>query len=1260
MKKITHTLWFMLLFGIFHFQAQAQIELVEDLTSGTTPTFLGVGNNMVAMGNEVFFIMDDVHPDYGSEIWKSDASGNISLLKDINPGVRDGVLNEKFIVFNNKLYFLGLNEEMGFSLYESDGTEGGTILISTMYTSSGEYYSDNGFTIFGDKLVFDIYNDADDLYDIWITDGTSSGTQVLLQASSYNDAIALGQNLILSIDVPDSGIGTELYISDGTTEGTELIKDIRTGANSSSSTRFINVNETIYFRAYTEELGRELWKTDGTAEGTVLVKDIYSGSTGSEPDLLTEYNGKVYFRAKGSAIEGTELWVSDGTEAGTTLIKDIRTTDNQSSTPDDLFVFNNELFFSASEETTGTELWKSDGTEIGTVLVKDINSGTGGKNYSNFIVFDNELYFGVYGPDDPTNGIWKTDGTELGTEQVIINLVGSTYVNTNPFTYPVITDNQLFYTIQNQSRLFRTDGTQGGTSEVDLNIDLGTDTRPQNFIETSSGFFFTGSITTVDGNVGNLFFSNGTTITNLSEELGFEIKSNGNNVSTDMAYANGMLFFQGVTDAEGSELWVSDGTVGGTYLVKDINTVRESENFLAYNDKVYFAAGAPSSGAELWVSDGTEIGTTLVKDIEPGTAHSYPQRLQLFNDKFVFAAVTSGEGYEMWISDGTEGGTQLVKDIETGTGWGLETIYGNYINKIIISADDNTGAGSELWVSDGTDVGTTLLKDITDGGNTGINPYSFSEVGGKLFFTTNSADIWTTDGTEVGTERLLSADLTEDIYFNGLLGSINNKLIFIGGESVGGEDDPDNYYIFYTEGTPETTGILVSNIERGQDALGSILDNKLYFTAGYGIYVTDGTPEGTTYIENDIDGNQLITNYSMIGGDHVYFVGEVAADGKHTIWQTAGTAESTRKINNNSVDIEEELFFYDNNLYFPGYTSGNGEELYRFDPSFGLQSITFDPIADQYLADETLTLNASASSGLDLSYAIVSGPATVDGNVITFTGLGTLTVSASQAGDESFHPAVSVEQSFEVLVTDQAITFDALEDQLFSNGTLTLAATASSGLDVSYEIVSGPATVDGNVVTFTDLGMVTVSASQAGNEAYTAATAVEQSFNIFKNEQSITFVAIEDQILEAGSITISATASSGLNVTYSISSGPATINGNVVSFSGTGTVVVNASQEGDDSFLAATTVEQSFEVISITSVNDPMSSLLIYPNPATDILNIQTQDANLQIRLLNSNGIEVMTIRPNVPNNISNLNRGMYLLRISSAGQASTHKIIKN
>ena len=79
----------------------------------------------------------------------------------------------------------------------------------------------------------------------------------------------------------------------------------------------------------------------------------------------------------------------------------------------------------------------------------------------------------------------------------------------------------------------------------------------------------------------------------------------------------------------------------------------------------------PSSGTELWRTDGTEGGTVLVKDIQPGFGSSDPLRLTAAGNVLYFAAVTMDQGRELWKSDGTEEGTQLVKDVNPGAFHGL-------------------------------------------------------------------------------------------------------------------------------------------------------------------------------------------------------------------------------------------------------------------------------------------------------------------------------------------------------------------------------------------------------------------------------------------------------------------------------------------------------------------------------------------------------------------------------------------------------------
>ena len=156
-----------------------------------------------------------------------------------------------------------------------------------------------------------------------------------------------------------------------------LVKDISTKAIGPSPRQLTDVNGTLFFYAYDGLHGWELWKSDGTPDGTLLVKDIIPGGgdscyAGCDYIELTNVNGTLFFRAD-DGVYGEELWVSDGTPDGTVMVKDINP-GWDSSYPDELTNVNGMLFFSAQGDF-GESLWKSDGTAEGTVLVKDIYPG---------------------------------------------------------------------------------------------------------------------------------------------------------------------------------------------------------------------------------------------------------------------------------------------------------------------------------------------------------------------------------------------------------------------------------------------------------------------------------------------------------------------------------------------------------------------------------------------------------------------------------------------------------------------------------------------------------------------------------------------------------------------------------------------------------------------------------------------------------------------------------------------------------------------
>lgn len=247
------------------------------------------------------------------------------------------------------------------------------------------------------------------------------------------------------------------------------------------------------------------------------------------------------------------------------------------------------------------------------------------------------------------------------------------------------------------------------------------------------------------------------------------------------------------------------------------------------------------------------------------------------------------------------------------------------------------------------------------------------------------------------------------------------------------------------------------------------------------------------------------------------------------------------------------------------------------------QSIAFNALSNKTFGDAPFTLTASATSGLPVAFSIVSGPATLSGNTLTITGAGTVTVSASQAGDDTFGPASSV-QSFTVTKASQVITFAALANKTFKDVPFNLMATTPSQLPVAFSIVSGPATISGNTLSITGAGTVIVKASQAGNFNYNAAPDVTQTFTVDKASQAINFAAISDKTIGDAPFSITATTTSPLPIAYSIVSGPATVSGNTITLTGTGTVTVQASQAGNFNYKAALAVNRTFMVASRTNL----------------------------------------------------------------------------
>ncbi len=249
------------------------------------------------------------------------------------------------------------------------------------------------------------------------------------------------------------------------------------------------------------------------------------------------------------------------------------------------------------------------------------------------------------------------------------------------------------------------------------------------------------------------------------------------------------------------------------------------------------------------------------------------------------------------------------------------------------------------------------------------------------------------------------------------------------------------------------------------------------------------------------------------------------------------------------------------------------------------------------------TLSATASSGLAVTFGSTT-PAicTVAGSTVSYLLVGTCTVTADQAGDVTYNPALQVTLDIGVGLTDQVITnFVATPSTGVVNGSSTLSATggASSNLVVFGSNTLAVCTVAGSTVTYVTAGTCTVTADQAGNDSYNAAPTVTLDITVAKADQTITGLAANPAtgVVEASSV-LSATASSGLTVSFGSSTPTVcTVAGTTVSYLAAGTCTVTADQAGDATYNAATQVTLDISVAkadqTISGLNaDPASGLI--------------------------------------------------------------------
>jgi ELWxxDGT repeat protein len=362
----------------------------------------------------------------GGGLWRSDGTATGTALVPGGPSDRQYSLATLTVV-GERLFFIGPDDGQGAALWTSDA-RGARLVKDTCPDATGRCTLSivrDTLTAVGDRLYF-VGNDGVVGPELWVSDGSPEGTQLVKdvrpgwqRSPGLGELTAAGATLFFAAGVGDEAA---LWRSDGSEAGTVPLAGLE-------ARELTAVGDTLFFA-----VGGTLWRSDGTVAGTLPVRDL-GGPSGALTELVAAAGQLFFFAAAGG---GEALWRSDGTTAGTVRVRAVP------GDPDPFLsgtfpahhpqAAAGRLFFVVDDPAHGRELWSSDGTATGTGLVRDIHRGPAAAQPTELADAGGRLVFTAC---DANAGCepWSSDGTAAGTRRLADVLPGP--LSSNPRDYTV-------------------------------------------------------------------------------------------------------------------------------------------------------------------------------------------------------------------------------------------------------------------------------------------------------------------------------------------------------------------------------------------------------------------------------------------------------------------------------------------------------------------------------------------------------------------------------------------------------------------------------------------------------------------------------------------------------------------------------------------------------------------------------------------------------------------------------------------------------
>ena len=670
----------------------------------------------------------------GIELWKSDGTFDGTTFADLNPGSSSSLASHTLALAGDFIIFAG-QVGSGRGIYRTDGTVGGTALLLSFPPNIS--LTDTQLTQFGNRVVFVLRQTGATNGELWITDGTASGTQALAEnMSDFVPGGVLDGRLLFTMRKNNQ---VQMWTTNGSASGTQLLND----HGGSGIFGFIGIPGAVvggkyFFFSIDPQTGQSALFTTGALPGTTQkVIDLETLRLGGGA-----WNGRFYFTNR-EAAHGTEWWVSDGTAAGTYRIGDYAP-GSRSGALSDQMLERPEGLLVGIDGAFGHEPWIIDGTPAGSRMVKNIAVDTPlpGSNPEELSAAGRRLFFLADAPG--TRVVGRSDGYAEGTGTEVVTPTDEWW-----FADGFASGSRYYL---HSGQLISTDGTPPGTEHLSSDAGTALALRGGVVFEDLSDhtFHFSDGTATGTNTIARLagpppadwklyvandraWFTNGSTLAvsdgstpmqqvlSLSDALG--------PIHEVAAGPNATYFLdENFTDWR---LWRTDGTPAGTRIVRIF--AQPPTNFIATSDRLFFTLNSV-----LFSTDGTTANTVSLG--APGASVSCNlgtgnEPVVVGNQLYWYVRRNDGTS-ALWKSNGTLAGTTEVATFAASS---PACVTMAALDGRVYFRGFDPEHGAEPWVTDGTNGGTRLVADLYPG-LTGSDPRELTVAGNHLFFSADTPD----------------------------------------------------------------------------------------------------------------------------------------------------------------------------------------------------------------------------------------------------------------------------------------------------------------------------------------------------------------------------------------------------------------------------------------------------------------------------------------------------------------------------------------